>query len=56
MAYGAQQITEKGNQPRWVRKSPGKINKKFQHRRMRQRMKDLNFVPHYNRYEGGWEA
>jgi uncharacterized protein (DUF2252 family) len=53
MSYGAQQKTEKGNQYRHV-KSGGKIQKKFQHRRQRQKMKDLNYIPQYNRYEAGW--
>lgn len=53
MSYGAQQKTEKGSQSKYG-KSSGKIQKKFQHRRMRQKMKDNSFTPHYNRYEAGW--
>ncbi len=55
MSYSAAQITEKGNQPRNVKKSPHKTNKKFQHRRMRQAMKKLDFVPHFHKYESGFE-
>lgn len=54
MSYSAQQKTEKGHQPRYG-KSGRKINKKFQRRRMRNKMKKIDFVPHYNRYEAGWE-
>lgn len=53
MSYSAEQKTEKGSQPRYV-KSGGKTEKKKQHRRIRQKMKNLNYVPQYNRYEAGW--
>lgn len=53
MAYGAEQITEKGNQPRHG-KPKHKLAKKMHHRRIRNKMKDLNYVPKYNRYEKGW--
>lgn len=55
MSYSAEQKTEKGSQSK-LSKGAGKINKKFQHRRMRNKMKDLDFVPKYNRYEAGWES
>lgn len=55
MSYSAQQKTEKGSQPKYV-KGSGKVNKKFQHKRMRNKMKNLEFTPHYNRYEAGWES
>jgi hypothetical protein len=55
MSYSAQQKTEKGSQPRCC-KSGGKISKKFQHKRLRRKMKDLDYVPKYNRYEAGWVA
>lgn len=53
MSYSAMQITECGNQPRHG-KPKKKFAKKCQHRRIRRKMKDLNFVPQYNRFEAGW--
>lgn len=55
MSYSTQQITEKGKQPRYIKKAKNKLNKKFHHRQMRQMMKKLDFVPHYNRFDGGWQ-
>jgi hypothetical protein len=54
MSYSAPQITEKGKQPRFVKKARNKIGKKFHHRRLRRKNKDPEFVPRYNRYDGGW--
>lgn len=56
MSYGAQQIMEKGHYGKYHKKPKGKVNKKFQHRRMRNKMKNFDFVPQYNRYEAGWEC
>lgn len=56
MSYSAEQVKEKGHYSKYHKKVPKKTNKKFQHRRMRQKMKDLDFVPQYNRYEAGWEC
>ena len=55
MSYSAPQITEKGKQPRFVKKSKNKLIKKFRNRRMRQQMKNIDFVPQGNRFDGGWE-
>lgn len=55
MSYSAEQITEKGSQPKFVKKRAGKTNKKFQHKRIRRKMKNPDYVPQYNRYEAGWE-
>lgn len=55
MSYGAEQIVEKGNQPKYVSKGKSaKIQKNNQHRYIRQKMKNLDYVPQYNRYKGGW--
>lgn len=55
MSYGTEQITEKGNQPRFVNKGRAvKFIKKSRHRWMRQQMKNFDFVPQYNRFKGGW--
>jgi hypothetical protein len=55
MSYSAPQITEKGKQPRFVKKAKNKRYKKMYHRRMRQKMKQIDFVPQFNRFDGGWE-
>jgi hypothetical protein len=55
MSYSAQQITEKGKQPRYIKKAKNKLNKKFHHRRMRQKMKNIDFHQQYNRFDGGWQ-
>jgi hypothetical protein len=55
MSYSVEQITEKGNQPRHVSKGrSAKTQKKNRHRWMRQKLKNLDFVPQHNRYTGGW--
>ena len=53
MSYGAEQIVSKGSQSKFVSKGKSaKIQKNNHHRWMRQKMKDLNFIPQYNRYKG----
>jgi len=55
MSYGAEQMVEKGNQSRHGRKGKyGRFQKKSRHRYMRQRLKNPDFVPQYNRYQAGW--
>ena len=56
MSYSAEQITEKGHQPRYSRKGKAaKFQKKSRHRKLRQQMKDQNFIPQYNRFNGWFD-
>lgn len=52
MSYPNEQIVEKGSQPKCSKGKWVKYVKKSRHRKMRQRLKDPNFTPSYNRYNG----
>lgn len=57
MSYSAEQIGPKAGQKKWITsaRTTAKIQKQNQHRRQRQKMRaSLDYVPRYNRYEGGW--
>ncbi len=53
MAYSIEQI-EKGRYRNCTPKGSKKLFKKSLHRKTRQKMKDLEYVPKDNRYKG-WE-
>ena len=55
MSYSAQQIERQALKRHKIVVGSCKYHKKCQHRRLRRKMRaDLEFVPQYNRYDGGW--
>lgn len=56
MSYKSfEQIVECGKQPKHVKKGvAAKIMKNNRHRWLRQKNKNIDFVPQNNRYFGGW--
>lgn len=55
MSYGTEQIKENGSNSRFGKGKGGvRFQKKARHKWMRQKMKDKNFIPQYNRFQAGW--
>lgn len=55
MSYSAEQIERQALKRHKIVVGSCKYHKKCQHRRLRRKMRaDLEFVPQYNRYDGGW--